>query len=121
LEKPTRNIPCLPSHLSSHKPANKICADEDDDTIPPNLIPLCKLGLPPLTQGASIDLFGCHADPNPTGCHPLAIQTPSHRLFYGSALDAEADILFNVVIENLDVAMGVFGPRHAPILIYFGP
>ncbi|KAI0285743.1 hypothetical protein BC826DRAFT_1050602 [Russula brevipes] len=73
-------------------------AIESDDT--PRLVLLCKLNLPPLTWHASIVLFGCRAEPNPTGSRgPLAIPAPSSRPFRDKAEDAI--IQFNVLIEDV--------------------
>jgi hypothetical protein len=87
----------IPNLIQNTLEIVKIAIDESDDI--PRFIPLCKLGLPPLTQRASIVRFGCRAEPNPTGSGPLAIHAPSHRPFRDKAADAV--ILFNLLIEYL--------------------
>ena len=91
----SQDILVIPNLILNTLEVVKIAIDENDDI--PRLIPLCQLGLPPLTQGASMVRLCCRGEPNPTGSGPLAIPAPSHRPFRDKATNAI--ILFNVVIE----------------------
>jgi hypothetical protein len=93
----------IPNLIQNTLEIVKIVIKSDDI---PFLVPLCVLNLPPLTRRASIIRLGCRAEPNPTGSGPLAIPAPSNRPFRDKAEDAI--ILFNVLIEDIQIHPGQF-------------
>jgi hypothetical protein len=86
---------------------------DDDDVL--RLVPLCTLGLPPLSAHASIIRLCCHAEPNPTSSNPLLRPAPSSRPFRDNA--ADAIVLFNLLIEEPEHARGPILPRDESLHI----
>ena len=93
----------IPNLIQNTLEVAKIVIEPDDI---PRLVPLSILHLPPLTRRASIVRLGCRAEPNPTGSCPLAIPAPSSRPFRDKP--EEAIILFNVLIEDVQLHAGQF-------------
>lgn len=84
----------------------RIVVDGGDDDDVPRLVPLCILGLPPLSGASAIVRLACRAEPNPTGSGPPRIPAPSSRPFRDKAEDAI--VLFNMLIEDSVQHMGRF-------------
>ena len=81
----------IPNLIQNTLEVVKIVIDNDDT---PRIMLLCVLGLPPLTQNASIDLLSCRSEPNHTSSGSVAIPSPSYRPFRDKAEDAI--VMFNM-------------------------
>ena len=80
------------------------------------VVPLCTLGLPPLSPHASIIRLGCRAEPNPTGSGSLLIPAPSSRPFRDKA--ADVIVLFNLLIEDTNMHAAQFFHETRPFTFF---
>ena len=103
----------IPNLLQNNLEVVRIVVDESDDDVP-RLVPLCTLNLPPLAKHASIIRLGCRAEPNPTssGPSPVLVPAPTARPFRDTA--AEAIVLFNLLIEYMNIHAAQFFHATCP-------
>ena len=90
----------------------RIVVDKSDNNVP-RLVPLCTLNLPPLAKHTSIICLSCRAKPNLTGSahDPLLVPAPNTHPFRDTT--AEAIVLFNLLIEYMNIhAVQFFHVTH---------
>jgi hypothetical protein len=112
----TEDTLVIPNLLQNTLEIVRIVVDESSDDDVPRLVPLCTLGLPPLSPHASIVRLGCRAEPNPTSSSPLLRPAPSSRPFRDNA--ADAIVLFNLLIEDMNMDAAQFFHETRPFTFF---
>ena len=108
----TEDTLVIPNLLQNNLEIMRIVVDKSDNNVP-RLVPLCTLNLPPLAKHTSIICLSCRAKPNLTGSahDPLLVPAPNTHPFRDTT--AEAIVLFNLLIEYMNIhAVQFFHVTH---------